>query len=206
MIDFSPCRAGQPERAGEKENLPHHHQGLPTILCCGVANQTGDQSDGAGGRDFVQPERPIGPGFLPWGGVNQEDQSWTAGEPAVVFVYPSQNQQTQTRRCLWSFRPSRFLTTPSRKSSATERPSAPSLPWSPEEGSFTSPSPWRSRSRLSQGRGLATATRETVLPVCASSAASQVCAETKCVRRLTNTESFQWELRLFLRKDKLFQD
>lgn len=79
-LDVSPCRTGQSRGAGEEENLPHHHQGLPTILCSCVTNPTGDQPNGAGGRDPLQSERPVGSGFLSRGGVNQEDQSWTAGE------------------------------------------------------------------------------------------------------------------------------
>lgn len=180
MIDFSPCRTGQSWGAGEEENLPHHHQGLPTVLCSRVSNQAGDQSDGARGRDSVQPERPIGPGFLPWGGINQEDKSWTAGEMPVVFIYfcRSPNEQNTLKpipRCPFPPRPSRYLTTLWRKSLVTGQPSAPSLPWSPEGGSSTSPSPWRSQSHPSQGRGLPTATKETVLHVSGCSVALQVC-------------------------------
>lgn len=80
-------RAGQSRGAGEEENLPHHHQGLSAILCRCVTNPPGDQSDGPGGRNPLQPERPVGSGFLPRGGANQEDQSWAAGERKDAHIY-----------------------------------------------------------------------------------------------------------------------
>lgn len=84
---FSPCRTGQSRGAGGQEDLPHHHQGLPTILRRGVPNPPGDQPDGPGGRNPLQSERPVGPGVLSRGGVNQEDQSWAAGERRDAPVY-----------------------------------------------------------------------------------------------------------------------
>lgn len=94
-LDSPPCRAGQSWGAGEEADLPHHHQGFPTILCGGVANPTGDQPNGAGGRDPLQSERPVGSGFLPRGGVNQEDQSGTAGETPDARNYVKKTKKTK---------------------------------------------------------------------------------------------------------------
>lgn len=45
----------------------------------------------------MQPERPIGSGFLSRGGFNQEDQSWAAGERKDARVYvKKKNQITKT--------------------------------------------------------------------------------------------------------------
>lgn len=94
-LDSPPCRAGQSWGAGEEADLPHHHQGFPTILCGGVANPTGDQPNGAGGRDPLQSERPVGSGFLPRGGVNQEDQSGTAGETPDARNYVKKTKKNK---------------------------------------------------------------------------------------------------------------
>lgn len=96
----------------------------------------------------------------------------------VTYTKPRIFAHVLIQSCVLFHRPSQYPKTLWRRWSGTGRPSVQLLRWSPEEGSSTNPSPWRSRSRPFQGRGLPMATRETALPASASSAALQVCTQT----------------------------
>lgn len=62
---FLLCRTGESRGTGEEEDLPYHHQGLPTIFRRRVSDPAGDESDGTRRRDSLQPQRPVSSGLLP---------------------------------------------------------------------------------------------------------------------------------------------